>query len=78
MERRTVEYTFEGEKLSSVTDEHATTTLYRTPEDTYFVHIDARHIGDHAVLEVGCFPRGLPEDIIKAWFPKLLATQSGQ
>jgi hypothetical protein len=61
-------------------------TLFRTPEDTYFVHIDMRNIAEdaapgiprEAVLEQGCFPSGLPEDIVRAWFPKLLASQSGQ
>jgi hypothetical protein len=87
MERHTVEYTFDGELVSSVTRESGTLTLYRTPEDTYFVHIDMRHIAEedvargippHAVLEVGCAPKGLPEDIIKAWWPDLLANQSRQ
>ena len=78
MERHTVKYTFEGEKLSSIAGEHADLTLYRTDEDTYFVHIDARRIGQHAELEVGCFPKGHSEDFIQRWWPELLATQSGQ
>jgi hypothetical protein len=86
MEKHTVECTFDGELVSSVTDESGILTLYRTPEDTYFVHIDMRHVAEdvapddarNAVLEVGCSPKGLPEDIIRAWFPKLLAPQSAQ
>jgi hypothetical protein len=86
MEQHTVEVAFEAEEISSISDESGILTLYRTPEDTYFVHIDMRHIAEdvvpgaprHAVLEVGCSPKGFPEDIIKAWWPDLLATQSGQ
>jgi hypothetical protein len=44
MKRQTVEYTFEGEKLSFVPSEHGDLTLCRTPEDTYFVHLDAQYI----------------------------------
>jgi hypothetical protein len=53
MEQHTVEVTFQGEKLSSVSDESGILTLYRTPEDTYFVHIDARHVGEDAARVVG-------------------------
>jgi hypothetical protein len=76
MERHTVEYTFEGELVSSVTDEHATTTLYRTPEDTYFVHLDARKVGGDAVLEIGHYPHGLTERDVQVMWPKLLRAQS--
>jgi len=86
MEKHTVAYTFDGELVSSATDEGGTMTLFRVDEDAYFIHIDMRDIANdvvpgaprHAVLEVGCTPKGLSEDIIKAWFPKLLAPQSGQ
>jgi len=86
MERHTVEYTFEGELVSSVTDESGTLTLYRRPEDTYFVHIDMRHVAEdvapddarHAVLEVGCSPRGLKETFARRCWPQLFATQGGQ
>jgi hypothetical protein len=78
MEKHTVEYTFEGEKLSSVPGEHGDLTLYRTPEDTYFVHLDARKVGDHSVLEVGAFPRGLSEHDIRCIWPELLEAQRGQ
>ncbi len=78
MEQHTVEYTFEGEEVTSVTDEHATLTLYRTPEDTYFLHIDARHIGDDAVLEVGCFPRGMSEREVRIGWPQLLGPLSDE
>jgi len=78
MERHTVEYTFEGEKLSSIAGEHADLTLYRTDEDTYFVYLDARKIGDNAVLEVGATPRGFSERDIRAMWPALLQAQSRQ
>jgi hypothetical protein len=86
MEQHTVEVTFEGELVSSVADEGGTMTLYRTPEDTYFMHIDTRHVaqdvaqvvGRDAVLEVGCSPHGLPEDIIRSWYPDLWEAQSRQ
>ncbi len=86
MEQHTVEVTFEAELVSSVTDEHGTLTLYRTPEDTYFIHIDTRHVaedvaplgGRNAVLEVGCSPHGLPEDKIRSWYPDLWEAQVRQ
>ena len=78
MQQHTVEYTFEGEMLSSATGEHATTTLYRRPDGTYFVHLDARKVGDNAVLETGEHPRGLTEREIRVSWPELLETQSGQ
>jgi hypothetical protein len=76
MERQTVEYTFEGEKLSSVAGEHGDLTLYKTDEDTYFVHLDARKVGGHSVLEVGAYPRGLSEHDIRCMWPQLLEPQS--
>ena len=76
MARRTVEYTFEGEKLSSVFGEHADLTLYRTDEDTYFVHLDARKVGDNAVLETGVNPRGFTEHDVRVLWPELLEAQS--
>jgi hypothetical protein len=76
MERHTVEYTFDGEKLSSVATEDADLTLYRTDEGTYFVHLDRRKVGGHSVLEVGEYPRGLPEDMIRHWWPELFEAQS--
>jgi hypothetical protein len=45
-------------RVSSFTDQYSTETLYRTPEDTYFVHIDARKNGEQAVLETGHYPHG--------------------
>jgi hypothetical protein len=76
MERHTVEYTFDGEKLSSVAGEHADLTLYRTDEETFFVHLDARKVGGHSILEVGAYPRGLSEHDIRCMWPELLETQS--
>ena len=78
MERHTVEYTFEGEKLSFVAGEHADLTLYRTDRDTYFVYLDARKVGDNAVLEVGCTPRGFSEREIRVSWPELWEAQSRQ
>jgi hypothetical protein len=76
MERHTVEYTFDGEKLSSVAGEYADLTLYRTDEGSYFVYLDARKDGGSAVLEVGCHPQGFLEDMIRHWWPELLEAQS--
>jgi hypothetical protein len=78
MERHTVEYTFEGELISSVTDEGGTTALYRRPDGTYFVHLDARKVGGEAVLEIGHHPHGLSERDIQVMWPQLLEAQSGQ
>jgi membrane-bound inhibitor of C-type lysozyme len=76
MERHTVEYTFDGEKLSSVATEHADLTLYRTDEGTYLVHLDQRKSGEGAVLEDGHYPRGLSEHDIRVMWPELLEAQS--
>ncbi len=78
MERHTVEYTFEGEMLSFVTGEYADLTLYRRPDATYLVHLDARKDGGDAVLEVGEAPRGLSEHDIRVLWPELLEAQSRQ
>jgi len=78
MERQTVEYTFEGEKLSSVAGEYADLTLFRTDLGGYYVHLDARKVGGHLVLEVGAFPRGLSEQDIRRMWPELLEAQSRQ
>ena len=69
MERHTVEYTFDGEKLSSVAGEYADLTLYRTDEGGYFVHLDARKSGDNSVLETGDNPRGFSEHDIQVMWP---------
>jgi hypothetical protein len=86
MEQHTVEVTFEGELVSSISDESGILTLYRTPKDTYFVYIDTRHVaedvarvvGRDAELEVGCFPKGHTEDFIRDWWPDLLTPQSAK
>jgi hypothetical protein len=75
MERHTVEYTFDGELLSSVAGEYADLTLYRTDEDTYFVHLDARKDAGHSVLEIGENPRGFSEHDIRVMRPELLEAQ---
>ena len=74
----TVEVTFDGEKLSSVVNEYADLTLYRTDEGGYFVHLDARKSGDNAVLEVGDNPRGFSEHDIQMLWPELLEAQRRQ
>jgi hypothetical protein len=78
MERHTVEVTFWGEKISSVTDELATYTLYREDEGGYLVHLDQRESGEGAALEDGYNPRGLSERDVRLMFPVLLESQSGQ
>jgi hypothetical protein len=59
-----------------VVDEHATYALYRTPEDTYFVHLDARKVGGHSVLEIGAADLGLTERDVRVMWPELLEAQS--
>ena len=84
MEQHTVEVTFEGEEVSRVADSAGISTLYRTPEGTYLVHMDSRHVteeharilGRNAVLEQGCFPRGHTEGFARSWWPELFAVQS--
>ena len=78
MERQTVEYTFEGELVSSVAGEHGDLTLYRTDEGRFFVHMDARKDGRNAVLEVGAAPRGFSERDIRVMWPELLEAQERQ
>ena len=78
MERQTVEYTFEGEKVAFVEGEHGDWTLYRRPDGTYFVHLDARKVGDNAVLDIGEYPRGLTEHEIQVSWPELWEAQSRQ
>jgi len=85
MEQHTVEVTFDGEKIFSVTEGHATTTLYRTPEDTYFVYIDMRNIAEedvargippYAVLDDGHAGLGHSEAFVRHHWPELFAAQS--
>jgi hypothetical protein len=76
MERQTVEYTFEGEKISFVPGEHGDWTLYRRPDGTYITHLDARKVGDHAVLEIGAKDRGFSEHDIQVMWPELWEAQS--
>jgi hypothetical protein len=75
MERQTVEYTFEGEKVSFLPDEHGDLTLYRTDEEPTYVHLDARKDGDNAVLETGHHPRGFSERSIRVMWPELWEAQ---
>jgi hypothetical protein len=78
MDRQTVEYTFTGEKVSFVAGEHGDWTLYRRDDGTYVTHLDARKVGDDAVLEVGANPRGFSEHDIQVMWPELWEAQSGQ
>ena len=78
MEEHTVEVTIEGEKVSSVTDEFATKTLYRTPEGTYVVHLDQRKCGEGAVVEYGDYPLGMSERGVRLMWPELWEAQSRQ
>ena len=78
MERQTVEYTFEGEEICFSPGEHGDWTLYRREDGAYLVHLDARKVGDDAVLEVGCSPRGFSEREIRVSWPELWEAQSRQ
>ena len=81
MKKHTVEVTLVGEEVSRVTDGHGTTTLYRTPEGTYFVHMDSRYvaeevartIGREAVLDVGPSQTGHSEHAARREWPHLFA-----
>jgi hypothetical protein len=86
MEQHTVEVTFEGELVSSISDESGTNTLYRTPDDTYFVHIDMRHIAEdvlpgvprEAVLDEGHAGLGHSESFARYNWPELFTSQARQ
>ncbi len=78
MQRHTVEVTFEGEELSRVTDEGGTCTLYRTPEGTYLVYLDARAAGEGAALEFGQYPRGMSERDARLAWPELFEALAGR
>jgi hypothetical protein len=82
IEQHTLEITFEAEKVSELSDEHGcTTALYRTPEDTYLVYIDMRHIAEedvargiprHAVLDDGHAGLGHSESFARTTGPSCL------
>lgn len=76
MKRQMVEYTFEGEKVSFLPGEHGDWTLYRRPDGTYLAHLDARKVGDNAVLELGAADRGFSERDIRVMWPELWEAQS--
>jgi hypothetical protein len=88
MERHTVEVSFEAEKVTELSGERGTTLkLYRTPEDTYLVYIDMRHIAEEdvgrgiprdAVLDVGHAGLGHSESFARHFWPELFSTQSGR
>ena len=70
-EQHTVEVTFEAEEVSTHTDKFGTEVIYKTPEGTYYVYIDARGVGDQAVLETGHHPHGFSERAARATWPEL-------
>jgi hypothetical protein len=86
MEQHTVEVAFEAEEISSISDESGILTLYRTPEDTYFVHIDTRHVsedaarvvGRDAVLDDGHAGLGHSESFVRHHWPELFTSQARQ
>jgi hypothetical protein len=86
MEQHTVEVAFEGELVSSVYGESGILTLYRTPEDNYFVHIDTRQVGEeaarvvgrNAVLDDGHAGLGHSESFARHFWPELFAAQSAK
>jgi hypothetical protein len=71
MEQHTVEVAFRGELVPTHADEVSTDRLYRTEDGTYYVHIDARKVGEDAVLEIGHYPHGLSEARARQLFPEL-------
>jgi hypothetical protein len=86
IEQHTVEVAFEGEEVSSISDKNGILTLYRTPEDTYFVHIDTRHVaedtarvvGRNAVLDDGHAGLGHSESFARHFWPELFAVRIRQ
>jgi hypothetical protein len=76
MERHAVEVTFEGELVASYSDRIAAERLYKTPDDTYFVHIDSRSFGGEAVLETGHSPSGFSEREVEVMEPELLGSRT--
>jgi hypothetical protein len=67
MEQQVVEVRFQGEEVSSHTDESATYTLYRVPGSAYVVHVDK---GEEAWIESGG-GRGLEVQQVGTFFPEL-------
>jgi hypothetical protein len=87
MEQHTLEIAFEAELVASISDESGTTTLYRTPEDTYLVYIDMRHIAEEdvargiprdAVLDDGHAGLGHSESFARYNWPELFTSQARQ
>jgi hypothetical protein len=88
IEQHTLEITFEAEKVSELSDEYGcTTALYRTPEDTYLVYIDMRHIAEEdvargiprdAVLDDGHAGLGHSESFARYNWPELFTSQARQ
>jgi hypothetical protein len=86
MEQYTLEIAFEAELVASISDESGTTTLYRTPEDTYVVYMDMRHAAEDvarvawrdAVLDDGHAGLGHSEAFARHHWPELFTSQARQ
>jgi hypothetical protein len=69
LEQQVVEVRFQGEVVSTYSDDGATYTLYRVPGDVYMVYVDK---GEEAWLETGG-TRGLEGQQVATFFPELAA-----
>ncbi len=69
MEQQAVEVKFRGELVGSHSDDRATYTLYRVPDDMYVVHVDK---GEESWLETHG-RQGLNEGMVRTFFPELAA-----
>ncbi len=67
LEQQVVEVRFQGEVVSTHSDDGATYTLYRVPGDVYVVYVDE---GEAAWLETGG-GRGLEGQQVGTFFPEL-------
>jgi hypothetical protein len=86
-EQHTVEVSFEAEKVTELSDEKGKKqVLYRTPEDTYLVYMDTRHVredvarivGRDAVLDDGHAGLGHSESFARYYWPELFTSQARQ
>jgi hypothetical protein len=86
IEQHTLEIAFGAELVASISGKHGTTTLYRTPEDTYVVYMDMRHIAEDvlpgaprdAVLDDGHAGLGHSESFVRHHWPELFTSQARQ
>ena len=70
LEQQVVEVRFQGEVVSTHSDDGATYTLYRVPGDVYVVYVDKGE--EEAWLETGG-TRGLEGQQVATFFPELAA-----